>query len=225
MKLNSVYEYHDRESKAKYVYDRYKKFLEGRILDVGADQCYLKEYLGEESKYFGIGLGKAVDININLEKLKIPFKDSSFDCVLCLDVLEHLDNIYDVFDDICRVTKKYLIISLPNPHSIFWYYLMHGDYEENQHMKFYGLPVERPDDRHKWFFSTQEAKNFIKYRAHKNNMKIIQIDLEGGCTPKTNIITRLILKFAFKKYLRLLYNKNLYSGTLWVVLKKRSLNG
>jgi hypothetical protein len=102
---------------------------------------------------------------------------------------------------------------------------MHGDYEKNQHMKFYGLPVEKPDDRHKWFFSTQEAKNFIKYRARKNNMEIIQIHLEGGGTPKTNIIKRLILKFVFKKYLKLLYNKNLYSGTLWVVLKKRSLNG
>lgn len=224
MKLNSGCEYHDRKSKAKYVYDRYKKFLEGMILDVGADQCYLKEHLTEETKYVGVGLGNTVDINMNLEKQKIPFEDSSFDCVLCLDVLEHLDNIYDVFDDICRVTKKYIIISLPNPHSVFWYYLMHGDYEENQHMKFYGLPVEKPDDRHKWFFSTQEAKNFIKYRARKNNMEIIQIDLEGGGIPKTNIIRKLILKFAFKKHLKLLYNKNLYSGTLWVVLKKRSLN-
>lgn len=36
-------------------------------------------------------------------------------------------------------------------------------------MKFYGLPLDPPDDRHRWFFGPEEALNFIIYRANKAN--------------------------------------------------------
>lgn len=223
MKFKSNYKYTDRESKAHYVWDKYKEILKGKILDVGSDRCYLKKYLGENTSYIGIGLGKEVDVNINLEKEKIPFNDNHFDCVLCLDVLEHLDNLHEVFDEICRVSKEYIIISLPNPYKMLWNYLIRlVPYNENQNMKFYGLPLKKPEDRHKWFFSTTEAKRFIQYKCKGNHLVVVQMDLKEGPPPKIMGIKKLFFKLFLKKYLNLLNNRDLYAGTMWAVLKKNS---
>ena len=110
----------------------------------------MKEHLGNKVNYIGIGLSSDnLDLKIDLEKKALPYKNNSFDVVLCCDVLEHLENIHEVFDKLCRVSKKYVIVSLPNPHSVFWSYVKHGNYNENQRLKFYGLPAEKPEDRHK----------------------------------------------------------------------------
>lgn len=223
MKFQTKGNYHDRESKAFYVWSKYPDILRGKILDVGADKCYLKKHLDKNVSYVGIGLGDAIDINVDLEQKRIPFEGNSFDVVLCCDVLEHIENIHVVFDELCRVSKEYVIISLPNCHSAFLSYLKYGDYPEHQHLKFYGLPLEKPEDRHKWFFSTEEAERFIRYRAKKNNMEIDQMDVEGSRAPKVGVIEKLTFKFLLRKYFYLLpqsSNRNLYTGTLWAVLKR-----
>lgn len=219
MLFKTNYKYKNRETKQYYVYLKYKDILRGKTLDVGADECYLKQHIGEDTLYLGIGLSSNVDQRVDLEEKLIPFDNDTFDCVLCLDVLEHIENIHDVFDELCRVSKKYVIISLPNPHSAFLRYLKHGDYNEHQHMKFYGLSLDKPEDRHKWFFSTEEAEKFIQYRSKKNNMEIVQIDVEGDWNFKVSM-KRLFLKLLFKEYFNLISNRNLYTGTLWAVLKK-----
>jgi len=221
MSFHTNYRYTDRRTKAKYVWLKYKPILKGRILDVGADKGYLKEYLSEEAEYLGIGL-EGPDRKVNLEKENLPFPDNTFDCVLCLDVLEHLENIHEVFDELCRVTRRYVIISLPNPWADFWHMLCYGDYRPGQPMKFYGLPLEPPDDRHKWFFSNEEAEKFILYKAVKNKMRVIQIDNYGmgsegrGWRRLLRVLARTIL---LRSDLNL---RNLYAGTLWVVLEKEN---
>jgi 2-polyprenyl-3-methyl-5-hydroxy-6-metoxy-1,4-benzoquinol methylase len=51
----------------------------------------------------------------------LPFKKSSFDIVIGLEVLEHLYNPYEMMKEIKRVLKSggYAIISMPNSASIF----------------------------------------------------------------------------------------------------------
>jgi len=216
MKFKTNFIYTDRQTKARYVYLKYQPILVNNILDVGADACYLKQYLGKDVSYWGIGLDGNVDQQINLEKGPFPFEDNSFDCVLSLDTLEHLDNIHNVFDELCRVSRKYVIISLPNPYSAFWNYLRHGDYNEHQHMKFYGLPQEKTEDRHKWFFSPEEAERFIHYRGRKNNMEIVQLDYFSSYSTRS-LIKKLVIRYLLRKDIDL---KNLYTGTLWAVLEK-----
>lgn len=217
MTFHTEYHYTDRETKAKYVWHKYESILNGRkILDVGADECYLRQYLDEKATYWGIGLGGHPDQLLDLEKDKIPFPDNSFDCVLCLDVLEHLDNIHEVFDELCRVSRHHFIVSLPNAWQDFYQMLRHGDYRPGQPLKFYGLPVDTPEDRHKWFFSNEDAEKFILYRAAKNNMRILQID-NYGIGSESNYLKRLARFVLFRNDLNL---KNLYAGTLWVVLEK-----
>jgi len=218
--FHTDYCYSDRETKARYVWLKYKSILRGRILDVGADECHLKRYLPSDTEYWGIGLGGHPDQLVDLEREGIPFPENSFDCVLCLDVLEHLENIHEMFDDLCRVTRRFVIVSLPNPWKDFYNMLRHGEYQPGQPMKFYGLPFERPKDRHKWFFSSEEAEKFILYRAGKNGMRVIQIDYQGdvhegqGWRRLIRIIARSIL---FRHDLNL---KSIFRGTLWAVLEK-----
>lgn len=226
MKFQTNYCYTDRETKARYVWQKYKPLLNGRILDVGADECHLKQYLPKNVEYVGIGLGGHPDRHIDLEKEKIPFEDSSFNCVLCLDVLEHLENIHEAFDELCRVTKRNVIISLPNPWNSLWNSWQNGDEQPGQALKFYGLPLEKPSDRHKWFFSAEEAEIFIQHRAKKNQMRIIQMDYQGVDTEQAwhhkllTIPRTLKLKSIFRSNFPL---KNIYAGTLWVVLEKNKL--
>jgi hypothetical protein len=215
--------YNDRKEKAKYVYDKYKHLLDGKkILDVGADHKHLSSCLPENSNYTGIGLGGSVDIEVNLEKEKIPFSDECFDTVICLDVLEHLENIHAVFDDLCRISKTNLIISLPNPFGTLWESILRGGYSDNASMKYYHLPVEAPSDRHKWFYSLSEAESFIRYRSDKNNMLIEHMEAENFkyARPfyKNMLLSlfRVIDSFGHKR----LKEMRVYDGTLWCVLKK-----
>jgi ubiquinone/menaquinone biosynthesis C-methylase UbiE len=47
--------------------------------------------------------------------ISLPFEDNSFDCVTCLEVIEHLPhNIYEIaLKELTRISKKYVIISVP----------------------------------------------------------------------------------------------------------------
>ena len=56
MEFSTNYTFHDRESKSRYVYLKYKSILTGKILDVGADECHLKKHLSGDVAYTGIGL-------------------------------------------------------------------------------------------------------------------------------------------------------------------------
>lgn len=218
MRFHTGFKYTDRKSKSKYVYLKYESILKGNILDVGADECYLKEYLAADASYVGIGLGGNPDRQVNLEKENIPFAGNSFDCVLCNDVLEHLDNIHDVFDELCRVSKQYMIVSLPNPWAGFWRMLCYGDYKPDLPLKFYGLPAEKPVDRHKWFFGPVEAVKFVESKARKNNYSILQLDFEGGTDIGFSLLKKIIFRKLFCKDFDM---RTLYYGTMWVVLEKK----
>lgn len=225
--------FHDRQTKAKYVWLKYESILRGKkILDVGADECHLKQHLDEDASYHGVGLGDKVDQVINLETDGLPFEDNSFDCVLCLDVLEHIENIHEIFNHLCRIAREHVIIALPNPWNSFYTSLRHGFYQPDVPLKFYGLPVEPPEDRHKWFFSAEEAERFIVYRAAKNGMRVIQLDYSSY---KQEMFKP---RFAFLRpryWLRRIAQqtlinqqidmKNFYAGTLWAVLAKQVNEG
>jgi hypothetical protein len=208
------YKYKDRESKSQFVYEKYKSILINSVLDIGADQCYLRKYLPVEVKYTGIGLGDSPDlIKINLEKQPISLPDNSFHTVICLDVLEHLENIHEIFDELCRVSSRYVIISLPNPWCDFMHCLQFKKYNEAQNMKFYGLPKEKPIDRHKWFYPPSEAREFIEYKSLRNKMKIIDLFIENHENPG-------IHKKAENFFRKDMNFSDLHQGTHWWVLEK-----
>jgi SAM-dependent methyltransferase len=218
MQFYTDFKYTSRQNKPEYVWRKYSQLLRGRILDVGADECGLKKFLPEGTEYLGIGLGSSVDLQIDLEKKKLPYGEKSFDCVLCLDVLEHLDNLHEVFDELCRVTKKYLIISLPNPWAGFMTMLRCGYYKHAElPMKFYNLPVAPPAGRHKWFYGLPEAERFLRERAKMNGMEVLQMDREVAKPTLKGRFYRMVLKVAVHRDIDI---DSFFSARVWAVLVK-----
>ncbi len=225
MTFKTDYVFTDRETKAKYVWLKYQPLLAARsILDVGADKQYLKQYLDADAIYCGIGLGGNPDQQVDLEAGPIPFGDNSFDTVLCLDVLEHVDNIHDVFDELCRVSRRHVIISLPNAWIDIYQAMHHGDYAPGQRTKFYGLPLEKPGDRHKWFFSFDEAEAFIRYRTDKNGWRVVQIDGGSSEQAATSGLRTMVAGLLGQRprYRKDLDKRNFTVSSVWAVLQADS---
>jgi len=97
------------------------------ILDVGCGEGFtlnrlkannIEEKLeGIEYSEDAIVIGKKIYPEIKITKgniYKLPYKDNSFDLVLCTEVLEHLENPEEGLRELIRVSKKYLVISVPN---------------------------------------------------------------------------------------------------------------
>ncbi len=167
-----------REDRYAFLQKRFKEvFQDSRsILDVGCDDNYLKSVYGD--KVFGIDIGGTPDKRVDLEKEALKsFEDNSYDLIICTEVLEHVDNLHEVFDELIRVSARYVLISLPNCSSTgrIMKVLRTG-----RNWKFYGLPFVRPVDRHKWFFSYKEIIDFFMHHAQKNNLDVSALILHYG---------------------------------------------
>ena len=113
----------------------------------GSDRCvqYTKSHLASKHIY-------RVCDQIDLERSPLPYDDFTFDVVVSLEVIEHLENTEFYLSELYRVLKfgGYVIISTPN-------------YDCVQYRIF-----PSRDARHKRFFTTMTAKkeisNFFKIK-------------------------------------------------------------
>ncbi len=160
------------------------------VLDVGCRSKNLKQVLSDAKiQYWGVDLHQPADVIGNLED-GLPFRNQGFYSVVALDVLEHTDNIYGAFGELCRTAQKYVVITLPNA------------YEIQVRLRFllgkniggkYGLPLKPPHDRHRWIFSFDEARDFTHAWASKYGFNV----LSDGCLigPRRGILARKIVSF------------------------------
>jgi len=208
--LSTVYNnFLSRESRSRFVASRFSKYLDKSVLDVGCFEAPLRDILSCES-YTGIDIAGRPDLTVNLEKIThLPFVDNAFACVLCIDVLEHLDNLHTIFAELVRVSEKFIIISLPN----CWCEARRPVDKGKGHFGHYGLPHHKPEDRHKWFFSFTEARQFIERKTKELDLSIENMLI---AEKPRNRILRFLRKIRYpgEKY------HNRYSRTLWVVLSK-----
>jgi 2-polyprenyl-3-methyl-5-hydroxy-6-metoxy-1,4-benzoquinol methylase len=51
---------------------------------------------------------------------KLKYKDNSFDLVICSEVLEHLEDPQKALRELARVSRRYILLSVPNEP---WFYL------------------------------------------------------------------------------------------------------
>jgi SAM-dependent methyltransferase len=164
-----------------------------------------------DMKYTGLDIGGNPDIRLDLEKVeRLPFDNSSYDCVICVDVLEHLDNLHHIFGEVIRVAKKNLIISFPNCWAVARKPIRRG----KGSFAHYGLPNEPPTDRHKWFFNLSQAREFVLKQARRYGISIV----EFHATEKPRLgFVRALRKVRYPKQEWYL---NRYANTLWVVFEK-----
>ncbi len=202
------------EEKAKWIKKQFKPIFKNikSVLDVG---CHTKWWWGKclsrEIRYISLDIAGEPDIYFDLDKGgKLPFEDNEFDLIIATDILEHLEDIHFVFDELCRVSRRYIIISLPNPFLQVISALMGRKVAYG-----YGLPLERPKNRHRWFYTTEQAVNFIKYRSDKNKCKVSEIlylvDFQ------TNFKRMLKIVFSGFSRKRML---NWFNGTVFFLIEK-----
>jgi SAM-dependent methyltransferase len=164
--------YSHRNGRSYDLLNDYRMQLQGRILDVGAgDQAaFFRERIGSNYESLDIADGykvvtrkesDAISHLYNLEGRPLPFDDKSFDCVMCLDTLEHVDDPHLLLTELLRVSSKHVIVSLPNNWpSLIWSLI---DGRNITHTGGYGLGAKRksPGQRHKHFFNLEEAAEFL----------------------------------------------------------------
>jgi 2-polyprenyl-3-methyl-5-hydroxy-6-metoxy-1,4-benzoquinol methylase len=119
----------------------------------------------------GVDIAEKADISLNLDECaRLPFADQEFETVICLDVLEHLENLHRVFDEAARVCSKWLLVSLPNSWHLARLRIARGKGK----IAHYGLPLSPPEDRHRWFFSYEEALAFFR-ASEDQGFRIVRV--------------------------------------------------
>lgn len=97
------------------------------ILDAGCGEGFTLNKLivnkigqsveGVEYSKEAIALGKKLFPNAKIKQgsvYDLPYRDNSFDLIVCTEVLEHLENPKKAIQEILRVSKKYILVSVPN---------------------------------------------------------------------------------------------------------------
>ena len=106
----------DLESTGKFasMVRAFPNIWRGRVLDVGCRSRGLKDALPQETAdYLGVDLCPPADVIGNLGA-GLPFDEASSDTVVALDVVEHTDDIYYSFGELCRVARNHVLLALPN---------------------------------------------------------------------------------------------------------------
>lgn len=175
--------YNSRQSRNQFVASHFRDVLNGTVLNVGGGGSkHLLSYISPAS-YTEIDIAGSPDIVFNLDcGSQLPFDTNSYDCVICTDCLEHLDNFHFVFSELVRVSSSDIIISLPNISHVIRSYILRSKYLPGnstppsyyfgKYSKYYGLPLFKPEDRHRWIFSYSEASHFFNFHQSSYGYKI-----------------------------------------------------
>ncbi len=150
-----------------------------RILNVGSGgRRELAKIVETNTEVFDIDMAGDCDLKINLDRVEaLPFSDGAFEMVCAMDVLEHLENFHHVNDELFRVSSKCVLISLPNSAAEFPQVALgrrEPDPEDERGFfsKYYGLPLKRPPDRHRWWLYPQDIVRFYETFARTRGCKV-----------------------------------------------------
>lgn len=146
------------------------------ILDAGCGEGFTmnklsksgvgKKIEGVEYSKEAITLGKKIFPNLIFKEgsaYELPYKDNSFDLVVCTEVLEHLDQPAKVLSEVLRTSRKYVLISVPNEP-----FFMLGNFMRGKNLSRLG---NDPGHINHWTIAT--FLSFLK----KNGLKIKKVKL------------------------------------------------
>jgi SAM-dependent methyltransferase len=159
--------YQDRDGRNRWAAS-YLRTLSGKtVLNLGGGgRRHLAKHLGAGWQVHELDVTGDCDTCLNLDQVeRLPFADGAFDICCALEVLEHLDRLHLVAEEMFRVAKSTLLISLPNAAVEIAEILANRRYytdpaENGVYSKFYGLPLAPPTDRHRWWLTFEDIVRY-----------------------------------------------------------------
>ncbi|OGH06545.1 MAG: hypothetical protein A2W22_05280 [Candidatus Levybacteria bacterium RBG_16_35_11] len=150
-----------------------------KILEIGCGQGFRTYLLSKQknNKVIGIDASKK-DIEIckkryprieflNMNAEKLLFKDKSFDQVLAIDILEHVDNLRKTIAEITRVLKSKgkVIVNVPHYKSEEWLLKIRPTYfSEIHHVRFFKEgEIESLFKESKMVLEKKKKKGFLQH--------------------------------------------------------------
>jgi ubiquinone/menaquinone biosynthesis C-methylase UbiE len=160
---NRLYRKH-LESFHATLYEAIEKTGCETLLDAGCGEGFVIDYLASRNpslKLTGIDLDeKAIEYATSHfgerarfrsgSVYKLPFSDSSFDTVLCSEVLEHLDDPNRAVGELQRVARNYVVVTVPHEPYFGWL---------NRLGQFFGI---NPDPGHVNFWTSNTFQAFMR---------------------------------------------------------------
>ena len=105
-----------------YQIDLTRKLNPKTILEIGVGNKTVSNYLKQhEYDVTTCDFDKKLEPDYVADIRKLPFEDNSFDVAVACEILEHLpwNDVDKALKELCRITKKYVIISVPYSCSVF----------------------------------------------------------------------------------------------------------
>jgi hypothetical protein len=187
-----------------------KKIRPASLLDVGCRNGVLRSHIDTCIAYSGCDLVAAPHVQYAGDILKVDISDR-FDCVVALDVLEHVDEIHVLFDRLVELSRRHVVVSLPNCYDAKSRYRFAV---QGQLGGKYRFGLENTLDRHRWVMSYGEIHAFYRHVALKHELEMSTVDLQYG-SPGRNSLTSILGKAS-----RLL-GRSLTSESILGVFSKR----
>jgi len=185
-------------------------------LDVGCRDSAARDILAADTEYFGCDLfqNPAGTVTYVGDIMSLTL-DRHFDCVIALDVVEHVDDPHALMDRLVAITDKHLLVSLPNifdlRHKLMFMFrnTLGGKYQ---------FGVENTLDRHRWVMNHDEILAFLSHFAEKHDMRLstrnLRVGLDSG-----NVKWRLVLPL-----LRPLIDEKTLTSTVVALLSKQDID-
>jgi ubiquinone/menaquinone biosynthesis C-methylase UbiE len=170
------------------------------FLEIGGGDFGYKNFGKLTKNYYSIDVNEKLKIpNLVIQDLEknpvLPFKDNFFDCVLLLDVLEHLNNRHEIVGEIKRVAKKdaLILISLPNEFSYqpVWYHIKGVNW------------MSGAEHGHKYMYDVKSAREYVSKHFKIESEEYFWLDGKLGFLGKLN-------QYLAKKYPRWFARNILY---------------
>ncbi|MEP0861524.1 MAG: class I SAM-dependent methyltransferase [Ignavibacterium sp.] len=118
----------ERGKFVKQTLEHYCELRQLKILDLGSGEGGTSKVLSDNNFVISTDINlfrlRRQKENFRLRKtlqanaLKLPFADSTFDLIIIQDVIEHIENIYQLYEEIFRVLKADGMIYLSTPNRL-----------------------------------------------------------------------------------------------------------
>lgn len=211
LRANTDHKHYSSDGHQRYyvINEQFGAQLQGRILDVGSRYNTLRDLLKKDAQLVDKHNPALPRFDWEIEPL--PFADNTFDTVVCLDTLEHIDKLHNALGDLVRVSRKYIIVSLPN----CWRATTREVICARSRSASYGLPPEPPQDRHKWYFNSEDIEDFMFYNAQRLGLKVHSLCFHAPRRKWTHTLLHMAVRAMPDRYF-----KNLLVKTVFVCLEK-----